>query len=89
MVPDLPYQMSQISKVTFSNTRTKDRTPYIFCAIHKLALFRIVLEYKATQFRKTAGMAELYPDLRDRPIKETVCLFDVMARQDSQFQRRC
>jgi len=22
-------------------------------------------------------MAELYPDLKDRPVKETVCLFDV------------
>jgi phosphomannomutase len=22
-------------------------------------------------------MAELYPDLKDRPIKETICLFDV------------
>ncbi len=22
-------------------------------------------------------MAELYPDLRDRPVKETICLFDV------------
>jgi phosphomannomutase len=22
-------------------------------------------------------MAELYPDLKDRPVKETICLFDV------------
>lgn len=83
-VPGLPRHLSQVCEATFNLTTTNNAwTLHRLCNLILVPLLSDQAVSSGTSTAlplslcNTSGMAELYPDLKDRPVKETVCLFDV------------